>query len=459
MKNKESANPNVIAWRVFSSLGLTIFLFILLAVTSVFGTIILQNAAPEQYLAEYGIALTRILDFFGLSDMYHSWWFRSILILLVINLFFCSLNRLPGVWRQIFHPRISLSPSTIQGLPFTKILQATAEEGLEERIHKAVHHFFRKPLRIENPDSLLLYFEKGKYGRLGIYIAHLSVILILAGAVIGSIYGFKGYLKIGEGESVARVPLRRGGQSVARPLGFEVRCDDFEISYYNMPGPEKPVSEYTTTVSILENGQQVGRKKIRVNHPMVYKGLNFYQSSYGAERVASVEARQREGGNPYEFQVREGERVRIPGSDVSVQFLGIVPEGHKSGEGAVMALFRKGQSLEQFLLSKGTPDSEKRGGVEFVFTLKDISSREFTVLQVVRDPGQWVVWIGCTLLIVGTCMAFFISHRKLWVHIPRGKGNSGRISLGGTSHRNQFGFAREFEMTVQRLREAGLKVV
>src|SRR5512136_2969844 len=93
---------DVILFDLFRSLKLTIFLLILLAILSIIGTVITQNAASEEYIQRYGISLYEVLDFFGLFDMYHSWWFSTILLLLVANLVACSLHRFPGVWNQFF---------------------------------------------------------------------------------------------------------------------------------------------------------------------------------------------------------------------------------------------------------------------------------------------------------------------------------------------------------------------
>jgi cytochrome c biogenesis protein len=91
-----------ILYDFFRSLKLTIFLFILLALLSIIGTLITQNATREDYIQRYGDSLYEVLDFFSLFDMYHSWWFSAILLFLVINLIACSLQRFPGVWSQIF---------------------------------------------------------------------------------------------------------------------------------------------------------------------------------------------------------------------------------------------------------------------------------------------------------------------------------------------------------------------
>jgi len=458
LKKKDSSGLSVVVWNLFSSLRLTIFLFILLAATSVLGTIILQQGTPQQYLAEYGPNLARILDFFGLFDMYHSWWFLAILALLVLNLVFCSLERLPSLWRQIFHPRVDLSPKSIQALPLRRNLRVTkAGKGLGEKIQKTIRRFFGEPKRVEKSQGLLFYFEKGRYGRFGVYVAHLSIIVILFGGMAGSVFGFKGIVRIVEGETVDQVSLRKNGRFVGYPLGYQVRCDDFDISYYDTPGPNRFVSEYTSSLTVLENGQEVRRQKVRVNHPMTHRGLKFYQSSYGQEAEVVIRVNEREGDASYEVQIRQGQRVRVPGDETALQLLGYFPEVHTFGEGVQVALFSKDQPPRRIWLFKEVPDFDEKRGGRFVITLKDILIREFTVLQVAKDPGVWVVWIGCGLLILGTIMAFFVPHRRLWVHISSKDGKPREVLLGGSTHRNKVSFEREFAEIIQRLEQIGLK--
>src|SRR4030067_2213510 len=98
---KEEKGFFFIIFDLFRSLKLTISLLILLAVLSIIGTVITQNAIKDAYIQRYGVKLYEVLNFFNLFDMYHSWWFSAILLLLVINLIACSVHPLPGVWSTI----------------------------------------------------------------------------------------------------------------------------------------------------------------------------------------------------------------------------------------------------------------------------------------------------------------------------------------------------------------------
>ena len=77
--------------------------------------------------------------------------------------------------------------------------------------------------------------------------------------------------------------MRDGSQL---PLGFEVRCEKFNVDFYPTGAPK----EFRSILTILENGQPVpGYKdvKVIVNQPLSYKGITFYQSSYGQANEGS----------------------------------------------------------------------------------------------------------------------------------------------------------------------------
>ena len=81
-------------WKLFSSIELTLVLLLSLAVTSIIGTLIPQNAEPAAYVAAYGETLFRFFWILGLFDMYHSWWFQILIILLAANIVVCSVDRI-----------------------------------------------------------------------------------------------------------------------------------------------------------------------------------------------------------------------------------------------------------------------------------------------------------------------------------------------------------------------------
>ena len=97
-----------------------------------------------------------------------------------------------------------------------------------------------------------------------------------------------------------------------------------------------------------------------------------------------------------------------------------------------------------FIVFKNYPQfDEKRGGA-YSISLLESQQSYYTGLQVAKDPGVWVVWFGCLLIVLGSCSAFFFSHRRIWVSIQELDKGIG-VKIGGNAHRNQPAFALYFD--------------
>jgi cytochrome c biogenesis protein len=456
---KESGFFSII-YDLFRSLKLTISLLILLSILSIIGTLIAQKASPSEYIQRYGIGLYEVLNFFNLFDMYHSWWFSAILVFLMINLITCSIQRFPGVWRQISHePSTSgLEDSMLKALPCVEKVRASGQAGAktEEDILFKLKKWFGNPRRMETESAVTLYSEKGRFSRLGVYITHLSLLIILIGGLIGSQFGFKGFVNILEGETVDQIYERREDREVPRPLSFSVRCDDFNITYYDLPGrKEKNVKEYTSIITILDNGKEVLKESVRVNHPLHYKGLAFYQSSYGAIHDVTLGIQWRGKKEKTVFQVMEGNTGPIPNSNNLIRVLKAEHQVHSFGEGVQVVLSKPNQEPRPFWLLKNFPKFDEERKDEFILTFEGFTEKEYTGLQVTKDPGVWVVWIGCGLMIFGLIVSFFFSHQRVWVRIPKSPG--GEIVLAGSTNKNRMGFEKTFGELVEGVRSLGKK--
>ena len=73
-----------------------------------------------------------------------------------------------------------------------------------------------------------------------------------------------------------------------------------------------------------------------------------------------------------------------------------------------------------------------------------------TGLQVAKDPGVWVVYIGCGLMMLGLFMAFFMSHKRIWLyrHVD---GDSSTLYLSGSANKNKAGFTKIFNDLEKRI--------
>ena len=91
---------------------------------------------------------------------------------------------------------------------------------------------------------------------------------------------------------------------------------------------------------------------------------------------------------------------------------------------------------------------------EFTLSFQGLTSREYTGLQVTKDPGVWIVWFGCALMISGLIISFFFSHQRIWVRFPRGEipFPGGDIVLAGSANKNRIGFERTLQSLAESIR-------
>ncbi|MBW2656103.1 MAG: cytochrome c biogenesis protein ResB, partial [Deltaproteobacteria bacterium] len=232
-----SADPLNKIWDFFTSVRLTIVLLLTLAATSIIGTLIPQNQEPAAYFQAFGGSLYRLFDLFGLFDMYHSGWFQFLILLLTINIIVCSIDRMSANRRILFVRKPSFNLARYRNLKSKqKFKDDRSTDQLKEVCQAYIKRHFRHS-QVETTDSgYAIYGEKGRWTRFGVYMVHLSVVLLLIGGLIGSIFGFDGWVNIPEGESASRIQLRSQAQMIQ--LDFEIRCDDFDVSFYDTGAPK-----------------------------------------------------------------------------------------------------------------------------------------------------------------------------------------------------------------------------
>ncbi|MDY6862257.1 MAG: cytochrome c biogenesis protein ResB, partial [Thermodesulfobacteriota bacterium] len=448
-------------FRFFTSLRLAVILLILIAFTSIIGTVIVQNAAPDHYIKLYSLTTYKIMRFLGFFDFYHSFCFRILLAMLTINLLFCSLKRLPSVLRVILQPNMIKEAAQIKGMKQFRSYKTDMEfKKVVDKIKKIIISTFSKPESISKGDNHFFYAAKGKFCLLGAYITHLSIIIILIGAIVGSVFGYRGNINIKEGESKDKFLLQ--GTSIPKKLGFQIRCDNFEVTYY----PNRAPKEYKSTVTILKNGKEVFTDEIKVNHPLKYQGIYFYQSSFGtiakeSTLVFLVTSKKQEDFKRI-YRVKEGEKFIIPETNFEVTIERFFPDFILNENGRAFSRSNELNNPAAYISIK--ENGVKKGSTwafarfsdfhgtwdgEFKFQLKDLESREYTGLQITKDPGIWIVWTGFIVMVMGIMTAFFFSHRRIWVKVEKGD-KSHNILIGGIVNRNPWDFEREFQNLVKK---------
>jgi len=259
----------------------------------------------------------------------------------------------------------------------------------------------------------------------------------------------------GGGEAEA-VYVRRAGVPVRKELGFTVRCDDFRLEQFADGAPK----DFKSDLTVIQDGREVLHKTLQVNDPLEYRGWTFYQASYqpleGSFEAEVEVASRREPERWRRLHLRPRQPVAIPGTSDRLMALDYQPRFGKLGPALRMVRLNDQGVQARFWVFQDYPDFDlaARGGSYGLRLLRG-DSLYATGLQAATNPGIAWVWSGSALLMAGLFVAFFLSHRRVWVRWDRA---SGELLLVGNAHKNLPAFQEQFSAlaaTLERLGRGG----
>jgi cytochrome c biogenesis protein len=67
-----------------------------------------------------------------------------------------------------------------------------------------------------------------------------------------------------------------------------------------------------------------------------------------------------------------------------------------------------------------------------------------------KDPGVWIVYLGCIVMALGLFTAFFMSHSRIWIRLREEK-NSTRLTIASSINKNRIAFSRTLDRFVKEL--------
>lgn len=443
-------------WGFFSSTKLAIVLILVIAVASFVGALIVQvpeglAADPVEYgrwlstvRGKYGI-LTDAYSALGLFDIYHVFWFQALLVVLIFNTLICTINRLPTLWSSVYSPRVKVADAMFRNAPIRasiKFKQPGGQKGAPRPGKETTDAAFSvlsdnryKVFFEQEGGATHFYADKNGVFKLGTIITHVSLVILMIGAVMGTVFGYadSGFI-VPEGKTY-QVPSQTGEN-------FLVRADKFQAEFDESGRPR----DYWSDLVVIDGGQEVMKQRIRVNDPLEYKGVRFHQSFYGPSPVVEVKDSQ---GRVVFSDIMPLSQSSGPNSvgwtglgSTDVELVASLPfNGDTSRPLGVQ--FYKGQAIVG-------RDSVKPGETKTVgdYQVTYKSFAQFTGLRVVKDPGVPIVWLACTLLVVGICLTLYLPRRRIW-----GRITGQELSIAGTADKT-VNFRPEFDRLVEAIRKA-----
>lgn len=413
---------------LLADLRLAILLLLIIAIFSISGTLIEQGQSLEYYQSNYpehpalfGFLTWKVLVFIGLDHVYRTWWFLSLLVLFGSSLTACTFTRqlptLKSARRWTYYDQ----PKQFQNIALSAELTTGSLTTLEPLLKKRNYLVFQEGNK--------LYARRGLIGKIGPIIVHASMLMILAGSIIGSITGFMAQEMVPGGDIFQVKNIIDAGQFSQSqvPKDWSVKVNRFWIDY----DPEGRIDQFYSDLSVLnQQGEEVDRKTIHVNEPLHYQGVTFYQADWG---IAALRVR-----------VNKSPVFRLPMAQLDTQGRGriwgtwIPIKPDLSAGVSVLARDLKGNVL--VYNGKGELVSTVREGMSTevdgvtLFIDEIVGS---TGLQIKADPGIPIVYLGFGLLMISVIMSY-VSHSQIWA-LKEGD----RLYIGGKTNRAKVTFERE----------------
>lgn len=412
---------------LLSNLRFAILVLLIIAGFSIFGTIIEQNQSLEFYKQNYpegkdffNLLNWKTIKFFILDDVYKSWWYLSLLVILGISLMTCSFTQQLPMLKISKRWKFLKKEKQLKDIDLKVKLKEIDLADIVYLFNKETYNIFQQKNSI--------YSYKGIIGRVAPIFVHISIIQIFVGALFGALFGYGGQEMIPKTESFHVQNIINSGYFSEIPITTNLRVNNFWIDYTK----KESVNQYYSDISIINNkGEEVRRKIISVNNPLHYKGITLYQSDWD---VIGIRGNLEESGEKLQYQTK---RVRTDNGNrwiAKIKF----NNDFDSNRSILVKDLKKEVSLYD---EKGGYLKKVKKGDGLVFKGQNIIFEEIlpaTGIDVKNDPGIPFVYLGFVLLIISTLLSF-ISYSKIWVF----KINS-YIYVGGSSNRAKISFERYF---------------
>ena len=416
-------------FRFVADLRFSIFLLLLISLLSIFGTIIEQDQSLELYKSNYpltnpvfGFLTWDRIIYFGLDHVYKTWWFFTFIFLFGLSLISCTfLQQLPSL-KIARRCQFFRTTSQFSRLKIFTVLNNFSFNQILAQIKRENYSIFQQ--------KNLIYCYKGLTGRIAPIIVHFSMILVLLGTIVGSLFGFKAQEIVPKTESFHIQNILSNGQLTTIPK-TSARINDFWITYTK----NKTVSQFYSDISILDTkGNEIKRKTISVNYPLIDNNVYYYQTDWNLVGLR--------------FQTEQNSIIEYPllnlNNNSNKIWLSWVATNSSLDEGFVIitdnlqgycSIYNE---IGQFL---GNVELNETINLKSQLTLIEIISS--TGLQIKTDPGIPIIYAGFFFLMLSTLISY-ITYSQIWIIQ-----NNNKLFIGGTTNRAVFDFELEFFKVVK----------
>jgi cytochrome c biogenesis protein len=309
------------AWRtaveLLSSMRFSISLLTVICIASIIGTVLKQNEPINNYINQFGPFWAQVFGAASLTSVYSAWWFMLILAFLVISTSLCVTRNIPKIMRDWGVYKEGMREQSL------KAFGHTAQASLNETPTMAAQRIgqmlvgggWRVKLQERKKDNgesgWMVAAKAGRVNKLGYIAAHSAIVLVCIGGLLdgdlivkaqmlwngktaynaGGLISdvkpehrlstgnptFRANILVAEGAQSSTAILNQGNGVLIQDLPFSIELKKFVVEHYSTGMPKLFASD------IVIHDKETGEKmpaRVEVNHPVNYKGVEIYQSSF-----------------------------------------------------------------------------------------------------------------------------------------------------------------------------------
>ncbi len=484
-----------------SSVRFGVVLLCILVLLSLVGMLIVQQNVNgfDAYFASRTPAEKYVFGALGLFDIYHSWYFNFLLLVLSLNIVLASIDRFPSAWSYISKPKLNATRGWILNQKQNAVLpiKSAAEEETAEKISRIfkANGFSAKIARNKNisygsdengnknfseivsRNQLYVFGESGKWNRLGAYIVHVFLLTLFLGHFVALQTGFDADVRMMPGQMMNEIQLIEFNldkqERYAVGLPFSIYCTDIE---QNLIDPNGSIEinntlDWHTRIKIDDPNYGETFADVSLNKPFEYRGYRFFQASaitLGSARTMTLELTPQTGGEPLTVNLARNGSINLP-DGTKIEYEAFFPDfvmnqgkpdtrsaDYNNPAAILNVTTPDGDKKRAYAFGAKMPDNIPIGApvANYKWRLKTFEKSPLAhVLSIKYDPfnAAFVAWyIGGFGLIGALCFVFFVSHKRVWALIDK---DNDEIVLGGNTNRNEQGLEDKFKKIVGGLEQ------
>lgn len=490
-----------------SSVRFGVSLLCILVVLCMIGMalVIQQNVVGfDSYYTSLTPAEKTVYSALGFFDIYHSWYFNFLLLVLSLNLILASFDHFPSAWAYVVGPKLTATRDWLLGQKVNetitidaesesdavdKIKQSFASSGYTPSVTEtdvreyAVDSDGQKDFNnIIESRAVTIFGQRGKWNRIGAYIVHVALLTLFIGHFVANSTGFDADVRMIPGDSSDKIQMiqfdldKREKFDVQLP--FTLACIDIQQKLIDPSGNigVQNTMDWRTQLKIDDPEYGTTVTDVSMNKPFSYRGYRFFQaeaSRIGSARSLDLEITSQATGEVSKILIPRLGNATLP-DGTFVEYDEFLPDFTFNAEGkpdtrsgdynnpaAVLSVTPKGRERQRvFAFESGKADNIPVGAPKagYKWRISDFEKVPFAhVLSIKYDPysGAFIAWyFGGIGLIFALSFVFFFSHRRIWALIEKQGDGKVLVTLGGHANRNHAAFEDKFRAITAKFRSS-----